>query len=162
MNIRRWLIGCMFLCVAPVVLPRVSADNVYRINTRAYRHMMATNAHAYRHMMYAQYPSQFGQDIRGFVNNSLLQPQGPVEQLIKLLLLSAATADQSEDSDTTLVAKNEPSPNPDLTSTLGKTRDILNTLDLKEPVSTTPVPPVPVPPKNPGSKDSSHFEELVP
>lgn len=165
MNIRRLYIGLAFLSVVFVELHRVNADNIYRINTRAYRHMMATNTHAYRNMMYTRYPSQFGQDIRGFVNNSVLQPQGPVDQLIQRLLQRVAAAEQQNDTDASLVAKSEASPDPDLTATLEKTRDILKTLKVEEPKRvTTTVPPAPgngVIPVVP-NKDFSHFEDQVP
>ena len=159
MNIRTLFSGVIFLCVVLVESPSVRADNVYRINTRAYRHMMATNTHAYRNMMHTRYPSQFGQDIRGFVNNNVLQSEGPVDQLIQRLLARVAAADQQNDTAATLVAQREASPDPDLTSTLGKTQEILKTLGLKEPA-----PPATVIDNTPpfiGTKDISHFEEPV-
>ena len=157
MTLRRLFIRLMLLCVVLTQLSSVRADNIYRINTRAYRHMMATNTHAYRNMMYARYPSQFGQDIRGFVNNSVLQPQGPVDQLIQRLLQRVAAADQQNDTAATLVAKIAASPNLDLTETREKTRAILKTLNVPEPTPTTTPTPPPVDTK----KDFSHFEELV-
>jgi len=162
MKIHRLFIGHVFLCVFLVELSNVSADNIYRINTRAYRHMMATNTHAYRNMMHTRYPSQFGQDIRGFVNNSVLQPQGPVDQLIKRLLLGVAAGQEQNDSTASLIAQRIASPDPDLTSTLDASREILKTLGLKEPTAvTTPTPPS-VDPSDGSRKDFSHFEELVP
>lgn len=164
MKIRRLFIGFMLLCVVSMELSSIRADNVYRINTRAYRRMMATNTHAYRNMMYTRYPSQFGQDIRGFVNNNLLQPDGPVDQLLKRLLLAVAAADQQNDTAAgTLVAETEASPDQDLTATLGKTREILQTLKVeKSKKVTTTVPPAPGNLIRPGIKDFSHFEETVP
>lgn len=157
MRTLRSLIG---LCVVSTVLlgmPSVHADNVYRINMRTYRHMMATNAHAYRNMMYTKYPSLFSQHFGPFLDNSVLQPNGPAALLLQRLLQLAAVADAQDASTSSLVAKREVTPDPDLTATLDKTRDILKTLNVAEPKPTEPVSTNPTG----GGKDYSHFNEEV-
>lgn len=130
---------------------------------RAYRRMMATDTHAYRNMMYTRYPNQFGQDIRGFVNDSVLQPNGPAEDLIRRVLEGVIAGNQQNVSTATMVAKTEASSDQDLTATLGKTREILKTLKVEEPKDlTTTAPPTSPTLPNPGIKDFSHFEDTVP
>ena len=122
---RRMLLLCIVLtsiCLADS--STVHADSYYRINLRAYRRMM-----------HQTYPGQFGQRFWNFVDNRVLQPDGPADQVLNSVLKEVLEQLNSADAAGTTVAKVEPTLNADLSATHERTKGILSTLNLPIPDS---------------------------
>lgn len=119
------------------------ADSYYKINKRAYRKMVMNSV---RH----NYPSPFAQRFWRFMDNSVLQQDGPLDSLVERLLRTIAAAEEANSA--ALTAKRSVTPNPQLTSILEQTRQINASLGIVVPDS--PVSP-------PTDKDFSNFNSPV-
>lgn len=120
---RRFIAGLLAtaLCLSLSGVETACADSYYKINKRAYRKMVMNSV---RH----NYPSPFAQRFWRFMDNSVLQPDGPLDGLVERLLRSIAAAEQANSA--ALTAKRPVTPNPTLTGILEQTRQINESLGL--------------------------------
>lgn len=101
------VVMCLSLCS---LSSDVKADNYYRINMRAYRKML-----------HYQLPHPFADRFWGVVDNQLLQPGGPFDQLIKSILAKNLNNPNNQTgADGPMVAKRSVVPDPDLLASAAK------------------------------------------
>lgn len=123
---RKFLLAALALMAMMSLCCEAQADNPYRIRM-AYERI---NLNAYRRMMFQRYPTAFGKRFWGFVDNHLLQTDGPADQALRLLL---NRLEEELDTASVQTAQRAAVPDSDLTAANSRMDAVLTKLGIEIP-----------------------------
>lgn len=134
---------CAFMILScSTISQTANAGSYYSINKRAYKRMLFNTVRT-------NYPSPFAQRFWGFMDRSVLQSDGLLEQTLKKLIEGLGSSDSVLNESVSMVAKRDVVTNPDLARILAETEKINDDLGIV-------VEPLPQ-----GKKDLRNFNKRV-